>query len=135
MKNFRLFVLAATCMLVSLSFVLPASAGGKKKGAHWTVIVCSSRASSISLMAGPSRDDYERFATWKEKDGQKTYNLPERIQGLGEIYFKAVSPENLPVELCVMYDGHRKKRYGFDGGDEDHFVKSSDNDDDACKCQ
>jgi len=138
MKNARWYVLASVCILVSLALSLPVTAAEKEKkrgGAHWTVIICSSRASSITLIAGPSKDDNDAFATWKPKDGQRTFVLPERIQHLGEVYFKAEAPDKLPVELCVLYDGHRKKRFGFDRGDEDHFVKASDNDDDNCRCQ
>ena len=144
MKLARLSAVALACLFATIALSLPGQAHVIKKkselqqnqrASHWTIIVCAARPSSVKLMAGPSKDDVEVFATWHDGDGQRTYALPQRMQHLEDIYFKAEATDKLPVELCVLYDGHPKKRFGFDGGGEDHFVKASDNDDNDCKCQ
>ena len=102
--------------------------------ARWSVAVCSSRANSVTLQAGPSKDDSATFATWKEGGTQRIYDLPQRLQNLTSVYFKAVGSETKPVELCVLFDGKPKKRVSFEDGDADHTVKSSDGNDNDCRC-
>ena len=102
--------------------------------ARWSVAVCSSRANSVTLQAGPSKDDSATFATWQTGGVQRIYDLPTRLQNLTSVYFKAVGSETKPVELCVLFDGKPKKRVSFDDGDADHTVKSSDENDNDCRC-
>ncbi len=102
---------------------------------RWTVEVCSSVKDSIALQAGPSRDDNDVFATWRQGDGQRTYDLPARVQNLSQVYLKATSRDDGETGLCVRYDGHGKKAYNFDGKSEDHEVKASDGDDSNCRCR
>ncbi len=136
MKPSRLVVLASVCLLAALAFAASAAAF-KLPGSndvHWKLIVCSSRTSSITLYAGPSQSDNAIFAIWKMGEGQKTYDLPDRLQHLETVYVKAVTPEHEQVEICVLYDGHGKKRFGFSHGDEDHLISASDKDDNDCRC-
>jgi hypothetical protein len=64
-----------------------------------------------------------------------TYGLPERVQQLTQVYMNASgAPEGKDSQICLRYDGHSKKAFNFDGHDEDHLVKSSDNDDSSCHC-
>ena len=118
--------------------VSPAPAAGATpavaSAARWSVAVCSSRANSVTLQAGPSKDDSATFATWKEGGTQRIYDLPPRVQNLTSVYFKAVGSETKPVELCILFDGKPKKRVSFEDGDEDHTVKSSDENDNDCRC-
>ena len=102
---------------------------------RWTVEVCSSVKDSVTLQAGPSRDDNDVFATWRQGDGQRTYDLPARVQNLSQVYLKATSRDDGETGLCVRYDGHGKKAYNFDGKSEDHEVKASDGDDSNCRCR
>lgn len=103
--------------------------------ASWTVVVCSSRWSEVTLQAGPTEADSRTFATWRASGNQKIYELPARVQNLTEIYFQAISSETeKPVELCVLYDGRPKKRVAFDEGSENHTVGASDDDDNDCRC-
>ena len=52
-----------------------------------------------------------------------------------QVFVKATSvPEGKDAQLCVRYDGHPKKAYNFSGTDEEHLIKSSDNDDSGCHC-
>lgn len=102
--------------------------------ARWTVVVCSSRSSPVTLEAGPSKDDSGAFATWQQ-GGQRIYALPQRVQNLTEVYVRAVKPDDgMPVELCVLFDGHPKQRLAFDKREENQTVKSSDSDKDNCRC-
>ena len=101
---------------------------------HWTVAVCSSRSSEVTLQAGPNEADTQTFATWKTGSSQKIYELPARVQNLSEIHFRAIGSEANPVELCVLYDGRPKKRVAFDEGSENHTVGASDDDDNDCRC-
>lgn len=105
-----------------------------KTAARWSVVVCSSRANSVTLQAGPSKDDSATFATWKETSAQRIYDLPLRVQNLTSVYFQAIGSETNPVELCVLFDGKPKKRVSFEDGSEDHTIKSSDGNDDDCRC-
>ncbi len=110
------------------------AAGASPSAARWSVAVCSSRANSVTLQAGPSRDDSATFATWKDGSVQRIYDLPTRVQNLTSVYFKAVGSETKPVELCVLFDGKSKKRISFEDGDKDETVKSSDSNDNDCRC-
>lgn len=101
---------------------------------HWTVAVCSSRSSEVTLQAGPNETDSRTFATWKTGSSQRIYELPARVQNLSEIHFRAIGSEANPVELCVLYDGRPKKRVAFDEGSENHTVGASDDDDNDCRC-
>ena len=101
---------------------------------RWTVVVCSSRASEITLQAGPNKFDNQTFATWRASGGQRIYELPARVQNLSEIYFQAIVSDANPVELCVLHDGRPKKRVAFDEGSEDHEISASDDDDNDCRC-
>jgi hypothetical protein len=103
--------------------------------ARWTVEVCSSVKGSVALQAGPSKDDSNLFATWRQGDGQKTYDLPARLQNLSEIYLKATSQDDGDTALCVRYDGHGKQAYNFNGKSQDHELKASDGDDSSCRCR
>ncbi len=100
---------------------------------RWTVAVCTSRARSVTLQAGPSKEDTQTFATWTE-GGQKIYALPERVQNLTEIYFHAVGSEPKPVELCVLFDGRPKQRVAFEEGGEGSFISAGDDDGNDCRC-
>jgi hypothetical protein len=117
------------------ALVLLAFGSLPRAAAHWTVTVCSSVKSSVTLQAGPSSVDNNVFKTWKQRDKQKTYDLPSRVQSLGQIYLKATSPDDGETALCVRYDGHAKKAYNFDGKAEDHDVKASAGDDGSCRCK
>ena len=129
-------------VFVGLSLLQLSCASGQKPPksvpvplARWTVVVCSSVKGSITLQAGPSKDDNDVFATWTQADGQKTYDLPARLQNLSQIYLKATSPDDGETGLCVRYDGHAKKAYNFNGKSEDHELKASDGDDSNCRCR
>ena len=112
----------------------PVPALSPAPNARWTVVVCSSRSSPVTLEAGPSKDDHGVFATWQQ-GGQRIYALPQRVQNLTEVYVRAVKPaDGMPVELCVLFDGHPKQRLAFDEREEDKTVKSSDSDEDDCRC-
>ena len=103
--------------------------------ARWTVEVCSSVKDAVTLQAGPSKDDSDVFATWRQGDGQRTYDLPARLQNLSRIYLKAASQNDGDTALCVRYDRHGKKAFNFNGTSEDHEVKASDGDDSSCRCR
>lgn len=105
-----------------------------KSAVRWSVVVCSSRANSVTLQAGPSKDDSGTFATWKETSAQRIYDLPTRVQNLTSVYLQAIGSETNSVELCVLFDGKPKKRVSFEDGNEDHTIKSSDDNDDDCRC-
>jgi hypothetical protein len=113
---------------------VPATTSTPSPSARWTVVVCSSRSGPVTLHAGPSKDDNEVFVTWRQGD-QRVHALPQRVQNLSEVYLRAAKPDDgKPVELCVLFDGHPKKRLDFRGGVEDGRVKSSDTDQDECRC-
>ncbi len=101
--------------------------------AHWSVVVCTSRAKNLNFSAGPNENDSETFATWKEGSTQKVFNLPERVQNLSSVYFMASGSDKNQVELCVLYDGRPKKRVEFDDS-EDNIINSGDADDKECRC-
>jgi hypothetical protein len=103
------------------------------KMAHWTVKVCGSVAQKVDMQAGPSNTDNDVFATWRPVDGQKSFNLPDRIQNRDKIYFRAVTPGKGQTDLCVQYDGNTVRKLSFDGGNEDADDISKDDNDD-CPC-
>ena len=100
---------------------------------HWTAVVCSSRAQTITLSAGPNKNDSQVFATYKQDSAQKTYTLPDRVQNLSSVFFMASASDKNQVEMCVLYDGKPKKRVEFDDS-EDHTINASDADDSDCRC-
>jgi hypothetical protein len=101
---------------------------------RWSVVVCSSRAKTVTLSAGPGENDSEVFATWKEGAAQRVFELPPRVQNLTSVYFKASGSENNQVETCVLFDGKPKKRVEFDD-QEDTVINSTDTDElDKCRC-
>ena len=102
--------------------------------ARWSVVVCSSRASAVTMSAGPSENDSQLFATYKDGAAQKAFDFPARVQNLSSVYFKTSGAETNPVELCVLFDGKPKKRVAFDEGSESHIINSSDDDDNDCRC-
>ncbi|MBS1793432.1 MAG: hypothetical protein JSS81_06235 [Acidobacteria bacterium] len=109
----------------------PAATGA---GARWSVVVCTSRAKTVTLAAGPAANDSEVFATWKAGSAQRVFDLPARVQNLTQIYFKASGSEKNQVETCVLYDGKPKKRVEFDD-QEDDVVSATDTDEtDRCRC-
>ena len=100
----------------------------------WSVVVCASRAKSVTLSAGANENDGEIFATWQQAAGQRKFDLPPRLQTLQKIYLKGSASDKNQVEMCVLYDGKPKKRVEFDD-DEDVMVKSDDVDDlNKCRC-
>jgi hypothetical protein len=99
---------------------------------HWTAKVCRSVAASVTMQAGPNKDDNDVFASWHPPDGQKSFVLPDRVQSLNKIYFKAVTPGRDQTDMCVQYDGRTCKHMSFDGKNEDHDISA--NDDDNCMC-
>lgn len=101
---------------------------------RWTLVVCSSRSSEVTLQAGPNEADSRTFATWKEGGSQRVFELPARVQDLTKIHFRAIGSDVNPVELCVLYDGRPKKRIAFDEGSEKHTVGANDDDDNDCRC-
>ena len=110
----------------------PPAASTEQK--HWSVVVCSSRAKSVTLSAGTSENDGEVFATWQEGSAQRKFDLPARVQNLSRIYLKGSASDKNQVEMCVLYDGKSKKRVEFDD-DEDVVVNSTDIDGlDKCRC-
>ncbi len=111
-----------------------ATTPAQQQRARWTVAVCSSRSSEVTLQAGPNETDSRTFATWRASGGERIYELPARLQNLSEIHFRAIGAEANPVELCVLYDGRPKKRVAFDEGSENHTVAAGDGDDDDCRC-
>ena len=102
---------------------------------HWKVALCTSSATPVTFQAGPSKDDNDVFLTWHQGDGAHWYWLPDRCQNLEKVYMKVTSPEDAQIEVCLFYDDHPKKRYGFNGGVEDHDVSASDDDDNDCHCR
>lgn len=101
---------------------------------HWSVAVCSSRAKTVTFSAGTDENSGEVFATWREGEGRKVFDFPDRLQNLSRIYFKASASDKNQVELCVLFDGVPKKRVEFDD-DEDVIVSSTDTDElDKCRC-
>ena len=112
----------------------PASSVITDQPAHWSVVVCSSRAQSVTLSAGTSETDGEVFGTWKQDAVQRQFYLPVKLQNLARIYFKASASDRNQVEMCILYNGKAKKRVEFDD-DEDTFIASSDTDElDKCRC-
>jgi len=102
---------------------------------HWTVVVCASVASQVTLQAGPGRDDNDVFATWHAADAHKVFALPDRVQGLTKIYFQASTPEGdkqRQTYLCVKYDGVPKKWMQFDKN-ENHDIQAGDSES-SCTC-
>ena len=103
-------------------------------GSRWSVVICSSRAKTVTLSAGPGETDSEIFATWKEGTTQRVFDFPARVQNLTSVYFKASGSENNQVETCVRFDGKAKKRVEFDD-QEDAIIASTDTDElDKCRC-
>ena len=100
---------------------------------HWSVVVCSSRAKTVTMSAGANENDSDVFATWKQGATQKVYDLPNKLQNLSSIYLMASASDKNQVEMCVLYDGKPKKRVEFDDS-EDNTIKSTDADDKDCRC-
>lgn len=104
-----------------------------KTETRWSVVVCSSRAKNVTLSAGPSENDSEVFAIWKQDAPQKKFDLPARVQNLSSVYFMGSASDSSQVELCVLFDGKPKKRVEFDDS-EDQIINSTDADDEECRC-
>ncbi len=100
---------------------------------HWSAVVCSSRAQTVTMSAGPNKNDSQVFAAWKQDAAQKKFNLPDRVQNLSSIFFMASASDKNQVEICVLYDGKPKKRVEFDDS-EDHTINAGDADDSDCRC-
>ena len=101
---------------------------------RWSIVICSSRAKTVVLSAGPGENDSEVFATWKEGTSQRIFDFPARVQNLTSVYFKGIGSENNQVETCVLFDGKPKKRIEFDD-QEDALITSTDTDElDRCRC-
>jgi hypothetical protein len=129
------------CILLWASFVAcqnrsnqVTQSKAQSEDVHWTVKVCSSRAASVTMQAGPSHDDNDVFATWGPHDGQKAWVMPQRVQSLNKIYFQATTPGKDQTDMCVIYSGSPKKNMSFDGGRESHDISANDDEHD-CKCQ
>lgn len=119
---------------VANTTVSPASDVQPTSQSPWSVVVCSSRANSVTLSAGASDAAGEIFATWKQETPQREFQIPAKLQNLSRIYLKASASDKNQVEMCVLYDGKAKKRIEFDD-DEDVFVASTDTDElDKCRC-
>jgi hypothetical protein len=113
---------------------VPASTVQTLSQSPWSVVVCSSRANSVTLSAGASDATGEVFATWKQNTPQKEFTLPAELQNFSRVYFKGSASDKNQVEMCILYDGNPKKRIEFDD-DEDVFVASTDTDElDRCRC-
>lgn len=113
--------------------VSPAANTQTASESPWSVVVCSSRANSVTISAGEGEVEGEVFATWKQ-DSQRTFELPAKLQKLPRIYLKASASDKNQVEMCALYNGKAKKRIEFDD-DEDVFVASTDTDElDRCRC-
>lgn len=101
---------------------------------HWSVVVCSSRAKTVTLSAGASERDGEIFGTWRDSGVQRQFFLPLNLQKSARVYIKASASDKNQVEMCVLYDGKAKKRVEFDD-DEDVNVAADDTDElDKCRC-
>ena len=101
---------------------------------RWSVVICSSRAKTVTLSAGPGENDSEIFATWKEGSKQRVFDFPARVQNLTRVYFKASGSEKNQVETCILFDGKPKKRVEFDD-QEDTIISSTDTDElSRCRC-
>lgn len=113
---------------------LPTATAQSAAAPRWSVVVCSSRAKSVTLSAGTSETDGETFATWQQNSPQRVFELPEKLQTISRIYLKGSASDRNQVEMCVLFDGKAKKRVEFDD-DEDTIIASSDTDDlDKCRC-
>lgn len=120
---------------INSSTPLPAATAQPAAAApRWSVVVCSSRAKSVTLSAGTSETDGETFATWQQNSPQRVFELPEKLQTISRIYLKGSASDRNQVEMCVLFDGKAKKRVEFDD-DEDAIIASSDTDElDKCRC-
>lgn len=89
------------------------------------------------LIAGASKDSRAQFAEWHQGEGQKSFDLPANLQGLGKVFVRFETPGqsggSAQTEACVRFQGHPKKHYSFDDG-EDHDVDANDGDDNECLC-
>jgi len=106
--------------------------------AHWTVHVCRKFTftnGTITLQAGPGRNDNDVFATWHREKKQDVFDLPERVQHLGKIYFQATPSSGGESRLCVKFDGVPKKniRMTKGGKNEHHDIEAGDTEND-CAC-
>lgn len=102
--------------------------------ANWTARVCASKAQHVVIFAGTNGENKVFVAEWKRGMGQVTYDLPANLQGLTKVWVRFETPgEELQTEVCVKWNGQNKRHFSFDGGGEDHFVETSDHDND-CLC-
>ena len=109
-------------------------ATGTNEQKRWSVVVCSSRAKTVTLSAGTGENDGEVFATWQEGAARRKFDLPVHLQNLSKIYLKGSASDNNQVEMCVLYDDKPKKRVEFDDN-EDVMVSLTDVDElDKCRC-
>jgi hypothetical protein len=102
---------------------------------NWYVVVCSSRAEYVVLQAGENDNDTTVSAKWYQKDGQKRFILPDRLQSRTKVYVRMSIPEGKwQTEACVGYNGYAKKAFRFDKNNENNNVSMDDNDD-SCACR
>lgn len=104
--------------------------------AHWTVTVCRNLTGvpQVTLQAGPGRNDNDVFATWDRTKSQDSFDLPERVQNLGKIYFQANTSVNGDARLCIKHDGVPKKNIKMTkAGNEHHDIDAGDDEND-CGC-
>lgn len=105
--------------------------------AKWTVHVCRKFTYTdgrIDLQAGPSHDDNDVFATWRREHPQDVFDLPERIQELGRIYFQVNTSKGGESRLCVKFEGAPKKNYRItSAGHHQDMIDASDSND-HCLC-
>lgn len=102
---------------------------------NWYVVVCSSRAEYVVLQAGENDNDNTVSAKWYQKDGQKRFILPDRLQSRTKVSVRMSIPEGKwQTEACVGYNGYAKKAFRFDKNNENNDVSMDDNDD-SCACR
>jgi hypothetical protein len=113
----------------------------KKRGVkdvHWYIWICSSSADTVTLQGGPSRDDNDVFAQWRQGQGTRGYALPERAQqpGVDSVFTQLTVPDGpWHTEACVGHDGYAIQAYHMNSGGEEHHQNSSGDSDNGCACR
>ena len=120
--------LAVGGLLTALAIVSSSTVSAQE---HWAFHVCKSVAASVTVQAGPRKDDNDVFKTWMPADGNKSFLMPARVQSLNKIYVKATTPGHDQTYMAITYDGRVVKKMEFNGGNEDHEVEANGKDQDC----
>lgn len=103
---------------------------------HWTVTVCRNLTAvpTLTLQAGPGRNDNDVFAEWDRQKPADNFSLPSRVQNLSKIYFQANQAVNGESRMCVKRDGVPKKNIHMtEKGNEHHDIDAGNAEND-CGC-